>query len=109
MEIIALFKKKHLIKKLKSMNFKLMKFMLWILLLVQVKENQKRFIFFNNLIIIKFKQSEFRTTVYKREFEKTYILKTKSARAFYNEVNLKYPSLCFSMRALEDEIVENFL
>ena len=55
MEIIALFKKKHLIKKLKSMNFKLMKFMLWILLLVQVKENQKRFIFFNNLIIIKFK------------------------------------------------------
>ena len=51
------------------------------------------------------KESDYRTTVFKRELEKAYILKTKSARAFYNEINLKYPSLCFSMRALEDEIV----
>jgi len=50
------------------------------------------------------KESELRTTVYKRALERTYNLKSKSSRAFYNEVINKYPSLCFSMRAFEDEI-----
>lgn len=50
------------------------------------------------------KESEFRTTVYKRAIEKAYNLKSKSARAFYNELINKYPSLCFSIRSFEDEI-----
>lgn len=50
------------------------------------------------------KESELRTTVYKRAMEKNYVLKTKSARLFYSELLNKYPALCFSMRAFEDEI-----
>jgi len=45
-----------------------------------------------------------RTTVYKRAMEKNYTLKTKSARLFYSELLNKYPALCFTMRAFEDEI-----
>lgn len=45
-----------------------------------------------------------RTTVYKRAIEKNYNLKTKSARAFYAELNQKYPSLCFTMRGFDEEI-----
>jgi len=52
----------------------------------------------------KTKECEIRTTVYKRNIERTFILKTKSARVFYNEVIKKYPTCCFSMRSLEDEI-----
>lgn len=43
-----------------------------------------------------------RTTVYKRAIEKNYNLKTKSARAFYSEINQKYPSLCFSIRDFDE-------
>lgn len=50
------------------------------------------------------KESEFKTTVFKRAIEKAYNLKTKSGRAFYNELINKYPSLCFSIRSFEDEI-----
>jgi len=50
------------------------------------------------------KESDFRTTVYKRAIEKTYSLKTKHGRAFFYELVEKFPSLCFSMRAFEDEI-----
>lgn len=35
----------------------------------------------------KTKETELRTTVYKRAIEKNYNLKTKSARAFYAELN----------------------
>lgn len=52
----------------------------------------------------KTKDSDFRTTVYKRAIEKTYSLKTKHGRAFFYELVEKFPSLCFSMRAFEDEI-----
>ncbi len=52
----------------------------------------------------KTKESELRTTVYKRALERTYNLKTKHGRQFFSEVLEKYPTLCFSMRAFEDEI-----
>jgi curved DNA binding protein len=48
------------------------------------------------------KEGDFRTTVYKRELDTQYNLKIKSARAFFTEVNKKYPTLPFSIRAFED-------
>lgn len=58
----------------------------------------------------KTKESELRTTVYKRALEKTYSLKTKAGRTFMYEMIEKYPSLCFSIRSFEDEIVrKNYL
>jgi methionine aminopeptidase len=48
------------------------------------------------------KESEFRTTVYKREIDAQYNLKGKSARAFFAQVNKKYPTLPFSIRSFED-------
>jgi methionine aminopeptidase len=48
------------------------------------------------------KEGDYRTTVYKRELDMQYNLKSKSARAFFTEVNKKYPTLPFSIRAFED-------
>lgn len=48
------------------------------------------------------KESEFRTTVYKRELDTQYNLKLQKARAFFTEVNKKYPTLPFSIRGFED-------
>jgi methionine aminopeptidase len=48
------------------------------------------------------KEGDYRTTVYKRELDTQYNLKSKSARAFFTEVNKKYPTLPFSIRAFED-------
>ncbi|EGR29829.1 hypothetical protein IMG5_148130 [Ichthyophthirius multifiliis] len=50
------------------------------------------------------KETEFRTTVYKRALENSYNLKTKHGRAFFHTLIEKYPALCFSMRNFEDEI-----
>ena len=52
----------------------------------------------------KTKESELRTSVYKRALERTYNLKTKHGRQFFSEVLDKYPTLCFSLRSFEDEI-----
>ncbi|KAM3141647.1 hypothetical protein pb186bvf_006252 [Paramecium bursaria] len=52
----------------------------------------------------KAKESELRTTVYKRSLDRQYQLKTKNGRAFLAEVIEKYPSFCFSLRSFEDEI-----
>jgi curved DNA binding protein len=49
------------------------------------------------------KQSETRTTIFKRAVENTYLLKSDKARSFLKQVNTKYPSLPFSLRAFEDE------
>jgi len=49
------------------------------------------------------KETEFRTTVYKRAIERAYSLKLKAARAFFAEVTEKYPTLAFSLRQFEDE------
>jgi curved DNA binding protein len=48
------------------------------------------------------KESEFRTTVFKRELDTQYSLKIKSARAFFSEVNKRFPTLPFSIRAFQD-------
>lgn len=43
-----------------------------------------------------------RTTVFKRDLENTYILKSKTARAFLSQVNQRFPTLPFSIRSFED-------
>jgi curved DNA binding protein len=48
------------------------------------------------------KDVDLRTTVYKREMETMYNLKSKHARAFFHIVNTKYPTLPFSIRGFED-------
>jgi len=48
------------------------------------------------------RESEFRVTVYKREIDTQYNLKIKSARAFFTEVNKRFPTMPFSIRAFED-------
>ena len=48
------------------------------------------------------KEGDYRTTVFKRELDAQYNLKIKSARAFFSEVNKKYPTLPFAIRAFED-------
>lgn len=48
------------------------------------------------------KEGDFRTTVFKREIDTQYNLKITSARAFFTEVNKKYPSLPFSIRSFEN-------
>lgn len=53
----------------------------------------------------KAKDSELRTTVYRRALDKSYTLKTKHGRTFFYELVEKFPSLCFSIRSFEDEIV----
>lgn len=42
--------------------------------------------------------------MYKRDINRSYVLKTKAARTFFNDVINKYPVLGFSMRSFEDEI-----
>lgn len=49
------------------------------------------------------KQSEIKTTIFKRCMENTYLLKSDKARGFLKQVNSKYPSLPFSVRAFEDQ------
>ena len=48
------------------------------------------------------RQADLRTTVYKREMEVQYSLKSTRARAFFAVVNQKYPTLPFSIRGFED-------
>merc|ERR1719335_1681291 len=48
------------------------------------------------------KETELRHTVYKRNPETAYSLKTQKARQFIHEVNKKFPALPFSLRQIED-------
>lgn len=48
------------------------------------------------------RDSENRTTVYKREMDMQYNLKSDRARKFFSIVNQKYPTLPFSIRGFED-------
>lgn len=48
------------------------------------------------------KEADIRTTVYKREMDAQYNLKSKHARHFFHLVNEKYPTLPFSIRGFED-------
>jgi len=51
------------------------------------------------------KEAELRHTVYKRNVEANYMLKTQKARQFISEVQKRFPALPFSLRAIEDEQV----
>jgi len=50
------------------------------------------------------REDDSRCTVFKRELEQVYNLKMKSARAFFVEVNKRFPTLPFSLRAMTDQV-----
>ena len=50
------------------------------------------------------RESEFRTTVFKRELDTQYNLKLQKSRAFLTEVNKRFPTLPFALRAFEDAV-----
>ena len=56
----------------------------------------------------KTKESEIRTTVFKRDINRNYNLKSKASRVFFNDVLTRFPALGFSTRAFNDEIVYYF-
>jgi len=45
------------------------------------------------------KASQLRTTVFKRDLEEKYSLKMKASRTFFSEVNQRFPTLPFTLRA----------
>jgi len=49
------------------------------------------------------RESEVRSTVFKRASDHQYSLKTQKARQFISEVNHRFPTLPFTLRAFEDE------
>jgi len=51
------------------------------------------------------RETEIRSTVFKRAVETSYILKLQKARQFLHEVNKRFPTLPFTLRAFEDEAV----
>merc|ERR1719188_1357366 len=51
------------------------------------------------------KETELRSTVYKRAVDMAYNLKTQKARQFISEVNRRFPVLPFTLRSIEDEQV----
>lgn len=48
------------------------------------------------------RETELRHTVYKRNPETSYLLKTQKARQFIHEVSSRFPALPFSLRQIED-------
>ena len=48
------------------------------------------------------KEADCRTTVYKREMDVQYSLKSKSSREFFSTINKKFPTLPFSIRGFEN-------
>jgi hypothetical protein len=51
----------------------------------------------------KTKESENRTTVYKRAVETTYALKMKASRATLSDINKQAPTFPFSLRQLDEK------
>lgn len=51
----------------------------------------------------KVKESEVRTTIYRREMDVNYKLKMKASRYLFNEIEKKYSSLPFSLRAFDEQ------
>merc|ERR1719379_1230596 len=51
------------------------------------------------------RETEIRSTVFKRAVETSYVLKIQKARQFLHEVNKRFPTLPFTIRAWEDETV----
>lgn len=52
----------------------------------------------------KTKEADLRCTVFKRAMDRTYNLKIKQSRQFFNEVLDNYPSFCFSINSFQDPI-----
>jgi len=50
------------------------------------------------------KETEIRTTVFRRALENTYTLKTQKARQFLSEIGRKSPTLPFSLRAFDETV-----
>lgn len=44
-----------------------------------------------------------RTTLFKRNVDRSFSLRVKASRAFFSEVQKKYPTMPFTLRSLEDE------
>ena len=53
----------------------------------------------------KSKESELRTTIFKRNIDANYDLKTKNGRQFLSEVKNRFADFCFSLNDFEDELV----
>jgi len=51
----------------------------------------------------KAKEMETRTTIYKRAVDQNYLLKMKAARYVFNEINSRFPTLPFTLRALDEK------
>jgi len=51
----------------------------------------------------KAKEAETRTTIYKRAVDQNYLLKMKAARYVFNEINNRFPTLPFTLRALDEK------
>jgi len=51
----------------------------------------------------KSKELESRTTIYKRSVDQNYLLKMKAARYVFNEINSRFPTLPFALRALDEK------
>jgi len=49
------------------------------------------------------KELETKTSIFKRAVDQTYLLKMKTSREVFNQVNNKFPTFPFCLRALEDE------
>lgn len=50
------------------------------------------------------KEHDSRCTVFKRELDQVYNLKSKSARSFFVEVNKRFPTLPFSIRSMNNQV-----
>jgi len=51
----------------------------------------------------KARETETRTTIYKRAVDQNYLLKMQAARYVFNEINKRFPTLPFSLRALDEK------
>jgi len=51
----------------------------------------------------KTKETETRTTIYKRSVDQNYLLKLQAARYVVNEINARFPTLPFTLRALDEK------
>jgi len=51
----------------------------------------------------KAKETELRTTIFKRSVDQNYLLKMKASRYVFNEINTRFPTLPFTLRALDEK------
>eukprot|EP00002_Diphylleia_rotans_P026243 TRINITY_DN521_c0_g3_i1.p1 TRINITY_DN521_c0_g3~~TRINITY_DN521_c0_g3_i1.p1 ORF type:complete len:419 (+),score=109.63 TRINITY_DN521_c0_g3_i1:97-1353(+) len=49
------------------------------------------------------READARTTVFKRALDQAYLLKLKAARTLFNDINNRFPTVPFTLRAFEDE------